>query len=75
METKIIKGNKAYLINNNIEVKKVLHNCQMSALENGYDHILYEDEKGSCAYCVKSTYGMFPNQTEENKIATILVIY
>lgn len=46
-------------------------NARKTALQDGYDQIVYQDEPGSVAYCRSCLYGNWPNQTEENIIITL----
>lgn len=46
-------------------------NAKKTAMHDGYDQIVYQDEPGSVAYCRSCLYGKWPNQTEENIIITL----
>lgn len=72
--TKEIKGKKYYL-KANAEVKRILHNAKVTAKQDGYDQVVYEDEPGSVAYCRSCLFGSWSYQTEENIIARIQVVY
>lgn len=74
MGTKEIKGKKYYL-KANAEVKRILHNAKVTAKQDGYDQVVYEDEPGSVAYCRSCLFGSWDYQTENNVIARIQVVY
>lgn len=46
-------------------------NAKETALKDGYDQIVYQDERGSVAYCRSCFYGSRPNQTEDNIITRV----
>ena len=74
MKTKVIPGQK-YVLKANAEVKRILHNAKLTATQDGYDQIVYQDKPGSVAYCRSCLFGSWDYQREENIIAKIKVVY
>ena len=74
MRTKVIPGQKYYL-KENAEVKRVLHNAKLTAHEDGYDQVVYEDEPGSVAYCRSCLFGSWDYQTEDKIIAKVFIAF
>ena len=73
-KTKTVNGDRAYLLTNP-EVKRIVSNAEKTALEDGFDQVVYQDEPGSVAYCRKSLFGSWPGQTNECIITTIVVLF
>lgn len=74
MKTKEIKGQN-YILRNDAEVNRVIHNAKLTAKEDGYDQVVYEDEPGSVAYCRSCLFGSWDYQTEDKVIVRVQVVY
>ena len=74
MRTKALPGCK-YELWKNAEVKRIIRNAKKTALEDGYDQVVYEDEPGSVAYCRACLFGSWDYQKPENIITKIIVVY
>ena len=71
----IVKAGAKVQLKKNPEVKRVLNNAIRTALNDGYDQVLYEDEPGSVAYVRSCLYGTWDYQTEDKIIAKIEITY
>lgn len=74
MKTKEIKGQN-YILRNDAEVSRVLKNAKWTAMNDGYDQVVYEDEPGSVAYCRSCLFGSWDYQTEDKVIVRVQVVY
>lgn len=71
----VVKAGAKVQLKNNPEVKRVLDNAILTALNDGYSQVLYEDEPNSVAYVRSCLYGTWDYQTEDKIIAKIEITY
>jgi len=71
----VIKDGAKSHLKSNPEVNRVLKNAMWTAMNDGYDQVVYEDEPGSVAYVRSCLYGTWDYQTEDKIIARIEIVY